>query len=236
MTNTMTTTNDTTDLTTTEGMNLLVERVHHYLVTEFLKGDGWARKPVIFAFPPEDWRSSDIQLAPDLERTLSPCLFFRYDPRKGRIVVHGTWPYSAKVRGAGGGPVVTPEVALRFTDPRRDYKASITVAGDAPARDIARQIAGRLLPKYLPIHKECQAYIAREVAYQDSGCEIAHRLAAGWGAVRSHGGEHKFRVDLDENDVNAASGSVKVTGERVAIDLRSLTEAQAAAILGLLRG
>jgi hypothetical protein len=222
MTNTMTTT-DRADFSNAAHLRDFVERIAGWLLQ--IRGLG-----EIVDFGEDNLsRPPAITFAPELPPLMQPRVYFRYDPRKGRITINGGWPV-APDDGGWGRP---------SADDLTDVTAEITVSADKPAAQVARDIANRMLPTYLPFHKELQRRIAEHQSYGQRAQELAKRLAkAGewltFGRDRAGFIEYMHNPDEDGSIPRAevecrGNGTVKLT-------LDDLDEAQAAAVLALLHG
>jgi hypothetical protein len=172
-------------------------------------------------------RPPAITFAPELSVHLQPRIYFRYDSRKRRLEINTGWP-----------SVYDANSWDRPTDADlKGVTTSITVSADKPAAQVARDIANRILPSYLPLHKELQRRIAVHFQSVTDSRAIAERLAGGE-VVRTQGDSHSFTIGLQDADhaLGNVWGDVTVSHGRVKIELTSLSETQAAAVLAALRG
>jgi hypothetical protein len=165
-----------------------------------------------------------------MARTNTPRLIISQRWHKDRrIEISGCWPY------AEGQGVITPGGV--------DGKARITVAHDKSAWKVAGEVQNRLLPGYLAAWDVCMARVESYRAHEAASKGLAERLADGAG-VQTRGmrgassGRESFSVwgaEPDDDD-GRCYASVQVSGDSVSIDCRGLTEAQAAAILAIVKG
>jgi hypothetical protein len=172
-------------------------------------------------------RPPAITFAPGLPATMQPRVYFRYDSRKHRLNVNVSWPVA---NGDGGWGRPTDADLKNVT-------TEITVSADKPAAQVARDIANRLLPSYLPLYHELWRRIEAHQASVSDSRVIAERLAGEDHRVREVNDSGFFNVGLgDDRSIGDAWGTVTVSHGKVKIELTSLSEAQAAAVLAALRG
>lgn len=178
---------------------------------------------------PDDERSAD---APQLlteracatmaERHTVPTLVISQRWQKdARIEIRACWPH-----GEGSIGMMSPGGT--------DDKQEITVAHHALGARVASEIQRRLLPQYLALHALQVAKIRSWEQHKADGEALAERIADACG-VRRQDSQGAQRLDFYVDEGGAAGAHVQVSGETVRIEATGLTEAQAIAILKIVR-
>jgi hypothetical protein len=225
MTNTMTTPTDRADFSNAAHLRDFVE-----LVAEWLGKIQGSHGCQIVDFGEDNLcRPPAITFAPELPATMQPRVYFRYDARKGRLSINGSWPHCEN-DGGWGGPTATDT---------KGVVTEITVSADKPAATIARDIACRILPTYLPLHKILQGRIYAHQQYGQRAQERAKRLAVGgdWQHWNRDGAGFSEYLENPDDAICTPRAVVEAKGSgTVKVILDNLTEAQAAAVLAVLRG
>jgi hypothetical protein len=221
MTNTMTTAIARADFSNPVHLRDFVERIASWLLTR-VNGD-----TRIVDFGADNLsRPPAITFAPELPALMQPRIYFRYDARKGRLSINVGWPVCDN-DGGWGGP---------SADDTKGVVTEITVSADKPAATIARDIANRMLPTYLPLHKELQRRIAVHQQDARNAQELAKRLAKD-GAWLTAGRDRAGFIEYLKEEGGDLRATVECRGSgTVKITLDDLDETQAAAVLALLRG
>jgi hypothetical protein len=161
------------------------------------------------------------------DRQRVPTLVIGQDWRKGkRISVAGCWPSSEATGG-----VCSPN--------GMDGKVEATFSPEKEPSVVARELARRMLPLYLAQYETQMVKVREWEAYRDAGTALAARIQDALGIERrmDYGTEQMVRKDFYAPNANGNVGAhVQVSGETVRIEASGLTEAQALAILAIVKG
>jgi hypothetical protein len=154
------------------------------------------------------------------------------DPTTGRAlhVRRATYPASAAGRMAISPTYPADSVTGRTTFPRTVHPVA-TVAGDTPPATLARRLRRYMDESAESYAEAASAASAADLSARQRGETVAALVAAGWRAP--------YRPDKEPTAPDLPAGtyvfSERVEDDRVSLDIRRMTAAQAIAVLEILR-
>jgi hypothetical protein len=157
------------------------------------------------------------------DRQRVPTLVIGQDWRKGkRISVAGCWP-----RSEATGGVCSPS--------GMDGKVEATFSPEKEPSVVARELGKRMLPLYLAQYETQMVKVREWESFKANGEALAGRIQAAIGINKAD--RDGVRKDFYAPDADGNVGAhVSVSGETVRIEASGLTEAQALAILAIIKG